>query len=174
MNRWLLLALFVAPAALYAHGLKAHVHGQARMEVVALDGQAMVSLISPAETLLGFEQAPATAEQIKAVNDLKMRFQSGTDLVWVAGEACTLTEFDSSELDAFAGKVPDKNADHADISVHWVFNCVPEAMPQGLNNHFFEALPRLEKLTVEAVNQDGQYSVDLTKAGQTLWFRSDQ
>ena len=58
----------------------AHRHGVAQLNIVLEDRDLLIELISPASNILGFEHAPATAEQKQAVADAVASLEDGDAL----------------------------------------------------------------------------------------------
>ena len=63
-----LFALAMIPAAWAA---PAHVHGEAKLEIVVDGGEFAIRFESPLDGLLGFERAPRTAAEKQAVQTMK-------------------------------------------------------------------------------------------------------
>ena len=171
------LAFGLSPAQ--AQVLHAHVHGQADLEVVVLDGQAMVSLISPADTLLGFEHHPQTMTQKKTVEKVRQMLADGTLFKWKQGQACTFEEFDDAELARLLDSHHhtddhDSHHTHLDLTVSWTYVCNPDSPPKAVEVHLFDSLPALEQLHSAAVDADGQYATSLMPTSRLLKFEAGQ
>lgn len=116
----LLLAGAAAGSAAAADEFEQHgVHEHGHVEVnVALDGEVLaVELAAPAVNVVGFERAPRTDAERKAVADVAKRLAAGRGQVGVPpAAACRLQ---ASEVDApkWGG------GDHADYRARFTFRC---------------------------------------------------
>lgn len=63
-----------------AQSLGAHVHGQAALEVAVDVGMVQLNLYTPLDNLVGFEHAPRTAEEHRAIRAMAMKLHQGDTL----------------------------------------------------------------------------------------------
>lgn len=169
----LILALAVAPAALAApepgqHD--AHVHGVAHLDLVLAATELSVTLEAPAESLLGFEHAPATDEQARRLAQLPERLRDGVRLLGPAPAAgCRQVDatLDSPLLPRSAAH--DGHAhEHADVRVQWSFQCAEPAALRHLSLGLFAAFPGVRELRVQAIGPGGQRGARLSAARPEL------
>ena len=81
------------------HG--AHEHGAAELTVALIDGQAEISLETPAFNLVGFEYAPKTDEEKAAVEAATETLEKGEWFALTASAGCTM---DSADVDSTMGE----------------------------------------------------------------------
>lgn len=147
-----LAAPWVAHAKPPAH---AHVHGQIQLGV-AVDGkQVSVDIITPLESLLGFEHAPQIAAQKKRAADWTQRLREGHSLLRFTPEAqCKLLTADLEAPVLGLGKPAASGShgqDHADLEGQWTFECAaPEAL-RALEVSFFQLSPHARVVEVQWV-----------------------
>jgi hypothetical protein len=80
---------FAAPAL--AQSPVTHVHGQAVLEVAVDGGAVQLNLYSPLDNLLGFEHAPRTEEERRAVRTMAAKLHQGESLfVFAPSARCRL------------------------------------------------------------------------------------
>lgn len=148
----------------HAHSNKAHVHGNATMQVV-VDGQHIeIDLQSPLDSLVGFEHAPRTEKQKQAIKAVEERFAAPAALFVPSAEAkCTaepaaLTMPFKSESTAAKN---DKDA-HSDLEAVIRFQCEQPAELKGMEVKLFGAFTRLHRLDVQMMTPRGQSAARLT------------
>ena len=154
----------------FAHAGKAHVHGNAEMQVV-VEGKALeIALQSPMDSLVGFEHAPRNDKQRKAIQAVEERLQSPAALFVPTAEAkCTA---DPAEVvlpfkSASGQEKHDKHGKH-DKDVHSEleatvrFQCENPSALKGMEVKLFEAFPKLHRVDVQAVSSRGQAAARLT------------
>jgi len=133
-----------------AQPLSAHQHGQALLNVVRMERSLQLEFISPAINLLGFESAPATAEQrarLVAVADLLR------DGRWLLGDAlddCAMRlnaleppQFDSADSGSGHGE-----HGHVDYRVEYLYEC-PDTPAAELSITAFAHFPGIERIRVQ-------------------------
>jgi len=179
--------LLVATSSIvYAKAPGAHQHGVAKL-AVAVDGNTLeVTLESPLDNLLGFERAPRTEAERKAVRQMAQRFHAAAGLFAPSAAAqCTAlpAELTSEVLDpallAPAGTpapavpagaaTPRKSADgHADMDATVRFNCSNPAALKGVDTAgLFKAFPKFRQIDAALVTGIQQRGSRLT-ARQTM------
>ena len=104
-----LLALLPVTTMASEREHEAHVHGNATLEVVAEGDELIVGLRVPSYNVVGFEHAPNTDEQRKAVSDALARMRAAKDIFTPNKSAeC---ELEVAEV-AFEGMGEDGHDDH--------------------------------------------------------------
>jgi hypothetical protein len=178
----ILLAFFIAlglssgVCAQAAHG--AHEHGVARLTVVMEGQELVVELISPLDTLVGFEHAPANDTQRAALAEAGRRLRDAAAMFALPpAAACTLAHADvesrwpmSAAAPAHPGRphAEPTRGDHEDVVATWRFKCAqPQALAQ-LEVRAFAQFPRLRELRVEHVSARGQGAAVLTPGARGL------
>lgn len=154
----------------HAHGSKAHVHGNAEMQVV-VDGDAVeIALQSPLNSLVGFEHAPRNEKQRKALQAMEQRFHSPALLfVPTAAAQCQsqpvelITPF---KLEATSKSQPQN--EHAELEASIRFQCANPAALKGMEVRLFEAFPKLHRIDVQMITGSGQAATRLTPKRRKL------
>lgn len=180
-------------------GSSPHVHGAAEI-TLALEGHKLeIMLISPAFSILGFEDQAQSDEQLQAVSDARKTLSDGAELFDFAGTQCTFldaeidlsavqgkqqtlhghhdhhqSEPDSSEHHSSEHHSSEQNepaSSHSDISAHYRFSCTDK---QQLKTVRFgsNGLPfGLESVDVNWVTDSTQGAATLTPAVQIVELR---
>lgn len=91
-----LLALALACAMPVAAQQSAHVHGFATLDLVVEDGELVIEFSVPADSLVGFENAPSTAAERQAVDDALAKLRDPARLFALPSSAgCELHEVEA-------------------------------------------------------------------------------
>lgn len=142
-----IFGLFFGLTVTIAQAAPAHVHGEARLEISVDREQLLITLESPLDSLLGFEQAPRNAAERQAVQAVAAKLkQASRAFVPSAAAQCTSTgvELDSPVL----GGKPEAGA-HNDLNARYTWRCAkPEALRDVVTGLFID-FPRLQRLAVE-------------------------
>lgn len=145
----------------------AHVHGIARL-TLAMQGTTLeIMLESPADSLFGFEHAPATPEEQARADKVLAQLKDSRLLFNVAekaGCATTRTEIDAPFVQAGKGA----SEGHADVSATYVLECKQPQKLTTLSLPMFSTFPALRKLTVDYVTDSKQGSQTLTPQQTTM------
>lgn len=172
MRKPLLAAIAISSAAALAAG--PHEHGLAQVDI-AVDAQRItVTLETPLQNLLGFERAPRSDAERRAVADLAARLRNASTLFRIdAGGACRAgqVELQSTALGWGAAAAPAgpparrKDADdaHADLDASFEFNCASAARAGHIDLGLFDAFARLSRLEVRLATSKGQSSATLLR-----------
>ena len=151
---------------------KAHVHGNAAMEVV-VDGKAIeIRFESPLDSLIGFEHAPRTEKQKKAVQAMEERFRQPETLFVPTAEArCSASPAEVSlpfKADAKTASDHQEKETHSDMEATIRFNCENPAALKGMEVRLFGAFPGLKRVDAQAVSERGQSAARLTPRQRNL------
>ena len=152
-----------------SHG--AHAHGLARLDLAVEGGVVLIGLESPAANIVGFEHAPASAEERAALDRAMATLKDGARLFHLPAEAgCRLVEATvETPLTGEAGEAAGAEA-HADIDAEYRFECAePDRLAQ-MELGLFEAFPATHGLQVQFVGPKGQGAAELTAASRVLRF----
>jgi hypothetical protein len=166
------------PATASAQSLEAHVHGEASMSIV-IDGQDVsVSLMSAMYNITGFEHAPETDDQRKALQTAMTLLDDGAQLFEINSAAqCTLTSSrhslspeeehpDTDEDEPEAGESHHHN--HRDLEADYEFTCERPSKLSSINVRLFEHFGNLQKVNVVTLYGGQQSAAELTPARETL------
>jgi hypothetical protein len=158
-----------------AYAAPAHVHGEARLEMTLEGGQLAITLDTPLDNLIGFEHAPATETERKAVAAMVDKLNHPDRLFALATTArCASVsiELESSILAEKSGKREDEEEhddehdehhddEHGDLEAHYLFACKnPDALRE-LTIHLFSEFPHLQRVQIEFAGPGGQRAAKL-------------
>ena len=151
-----LFALAMIPAAWAA---PAHVHGEARLEIVIDGGELAIRFESPLDGLLGFERAPRTAAEKQAVQTMKATLEDAARLFPLPPEAACKALPPTVASPVFADKAA---SGHLDFDADYRWQCAKPAALHAIETRLFAEFPRLKRITVEFVGPGGQKKGRLT------------
>ena len=175
-----LIALLGANAVSAQHAHAPHEHGAASLRV-AIDGELLqIEFASPLDNLVGFEHAPRTDPQRKALADaesLLNRFERLFVVPAAAGCKLTGTELEHPFDDhaghehAGNGHADDEHGDapdHAELSITYTLRCAAPAALDTLQVGVFDAFPRTGRIRAERVSPRGQTAATLSAKQRAL------
>lgn len=166
MNTYTLaLASLIALPVLAAdpHPHHAHVHGQARLEVVVEGTELHLRLESPLEALLGFERAPRTPKERAAVDRMRQALKQADRLfVPTAAAGCGLvsTQVEAPVLET--GHGADHGDGHGDLHAAFRFTCARADKLTGMEVRLADVFPRMRRVDAQVVSGRGQSAARLT------------
>jgi hypothetical protein len=166
---------------------RAHQHGVGQLNIAIEGNHLEIELILPGSDAVGFEHAPSTREDRRAVRSAADRLKDGGRLfVFPAGAGCRFekAELHSSLLEApeqgghhehkAHGHHDDKNHDpkenHAEFRVHYHVECTNLARLTHLDVTFFEAFPSAHRLETRWISPRRQGAGTLTGSSVRLAF----
>lgn len=163
------IALLI-PLPVLANDPGAHMHGAARLEI-AVDGTVLtLRLESPLDSLLGFEHAPRTEKQKKAVNGMAEKLRKAGD--WFIPTPAARCRLATVKLESPVLTPDKKSTDntHADLDGEFVFHCEsPEAL-RWLDVALFDGFPRFRQIDVQVAAAQGQKAARLfAKQRRVSW-----
>jgi hypothetical protein len=156
--------LCLASTSVLAQG-PAHVHGQARLDVVIDGNQLVLTLQAPLDSVVGFEHAPRTAAQRQAAEAALKALADGGRLFRAPAEAGCAPVSQAVESPVLQGAASDG---HADLDADYRFRCSAPAALTRLELGLFDALPRLQRLDVQIAGPLGQSRRTLRRGSRTL------
>jgi hypothetical protein len=177
------MAIASAPAFAQGHG-HAHVHGIASLQITVEGPVLNLRLRTPLENLVGFEHAPRTDQQKKAVRDMEESLgKPESHFAATAAARCLPAstkieppfsgagKTDAAKKDA-GGDKPRAGADkqareadadaHAELAAEFVFRCEHPDRLQGVEVKLFDAFRKLRRVDVELAGPRGQKAYRLT------------
>ncbi len=184
-------AWVVAAACMVAAGpgraAEAHVHGIAKLDVIAEGASLVLRLETPLENLVGFERAPRNSREQAAVRKMADALRSDKAFVPTRAARCTLggVNLQSPVLHhGLLGNPPpeakpgaddhdkdhahDKDHGHADLVADYTFQCADAAALAGLEAGLFESFKGLERIDVQVVGPRGQTGAKLTPRSRRM------
>lgn len=147
---WLALPLEAAPP---------HVHGTARLEIVVDGDRLAIHLEAPLDSLLGFEHAPRTAAERRAVTELRARLLAPGRLFVLAAAAGCTAAVPELVSPLFAEKAA---AGHLDLDADYRWQCARPQALRAVSSRLFAEFVRLRELRVDFVGPGGQRSAHLS------------
>lgn len=158
------------------HG--AHQHGHGTLTLAIEKTTVSLELRVPGNDILGFEHAPSTDQEKKAVADAKAKLADALGLFGFPKEAgCTVTEADvhmhggdhdgdDDEKDAHKAETataPAHAHEHSSVHAKYTLTCrTPQAI-KALDIALFAAFAGSQELDIVAVSETGQAKVEATR-----------
>lgn len=177
-----LIALLGATAVSAQHAHAPHEHGVAALRV-AIDGELLqIEFSSPFDNLIGFEHAPRTDKQRKALADAENLLNNFERLFVVpvaAGCELSGTELEHPFGDHAGHEHEPKHehkdehkhehdGDHAELSATYTLRCAAPAALDTLQVKVFDVFPRTRRIRAERVSPRGQSAATLSAKQRTL------
>jgi len=157
---------------------KAHEHGTANMQLVMMENQVLIEVVSPLFNMLGFEHLANNKQQQKIIaKQLKLIEQA--ELIALDSKAeCSLeskiVQHPFAKSHDSHGHHEHNNHDeskHRDITFEYHFHCKqPANLKQVNTDKLFKAWPNLHKLRVEWIYHNHQSAIDLAPTTPLLNF----
>ncbi|AFL75139.1 ZrgA family zinc uptake protein [Thiocystis violascens] len=154
----------------------AHVQGTARIAMNADGPDVLVELSAPAVTLVGFEHAPATADERETLRLARENLKAGDGMIRFNTNAdCRLIE---SRVDAqlsdrrrtsTRGQDPG-TAEPAHLTARYRFRCDRPDRLDSAALGLFMGFPVLQRVLVHYVTNDGQGEAELTPVNPIMSF----
>ncbi|MES2887827.1 MAG: DUF2796 domain-containing protein [Pseudomonadota bacterium] len=156
----------------------AHEHGVMSLDIVVEPTRLSISMRSPLDNLVGFEQAPRTAAQRAKVAAMVSRLKAAEQLFRIDPAAgCTLNEV---RLDApvLGVRLPETSASaaapndgHGDLEADFEFRCTGANPAAHLDLGVWEAFNGLKRIEVQRVTPRGQGRQTLRRPTPRLALR---
>lgn len=172
---WLTIGLSSTLA--FAHTLKAHVHGNAKI-TIALDSptKANLDLDAPGESIFGFEHTATTDAEKKTFSSAlnTLRTQGGTLVQFDSSLGCTFTTksvgLEKEEHDS--GAPAEKGSgQHQDVNASYEVNCKNPITGSAAKVGIMKLFPRVKKVTVQFLSETNQFEKTFTASdNQTIQF----
>lgn len=150
----------------------AHVHGAIVVNIAVDEGRLTIGVEAPAINVVGYEHAPRTDADRKALADAQAWLRSGRGIVGVpAAAACRLQRVKLEQPDwtadtdhKHAGHDHDHDDDgaHSDFDAQFVYDCAAAEQLEYVDLWLLKRLPGTEKATVNIVAAELQTSVTVT------------
>ena len=168
LSPYLLFAALLLGQPLVATAQGAHVHGRASLEVVQ-DGQRLsIRFDSPLDSLTGFERAPRTDQERKALEKAAATLREPARLFGLpAAAGCTpggveLTSRALAAVDGASKHTTAKHEAHGDMEAGYAFSCTnPEAL-DSIEVRLFKVFPRIKMIDLAFSGAKGQKAARLT------------
>ncbi|HSW05940.1 ZrgA family zinc uptake protein [Aquabacterium sp.] len=158
---WLGAVLLMAPLAGQAQQ-SAHVHGAVRLDVAVDAASVSLQLEAPLDSLLGFERAPRSDAERRAVEALRVQLAQAAALFAVdAGAGCVAQApvIKSALLDGAA-----KAGEHADLEASYLLRCRQPGVLKVIDlNGLMTAFSRIQRVEVQVATPGGQLKQTLKR-----------
>lgn len=140
------------------HNHDAHVHGEARLELV-LEGNTLdIAFHSPAHNLVGFEHEPRTDDERQHIAAAVATLKAGEKLFSLDGGDCTLAESSvnqqppadkSQPHDKHDHKPSNDTETHREFEAQYRYQCATADSLRRIRVDITRAFPGVEKITAE-------------------------
>jgi hypothetical protein len=159
---------------------RAHAHGVVYLNVAVDAGTVTLALEAPLDSLVGFEHAPRTAAQKKAVQAMLEKFKAPQSLFALPPAAQCSLKTSSTESDALGAddgkpaKAQAKSgAEHADLDGNFVFECKQGGAVDSIDlGGLLTAFPRISRVDAVIVTPSAQFKRALKRSQKVLrWGR---
>lgn len=163
--RGLAVVSLLAAAAVWA--ARSHEHGVAHIDV-ALDGKKLsIQFATPLENLVGFERAPRSDSERRAIERALARL---VDPALWQPDAAALCQASTPKLQApsFQKASAGKADDHADVELAVEFECAKAQELRDVQVLLFKAFPRIVRAEVQLATARGQAKATLRAASATI------
>lgn len=158
----LLAAACLLPIPALAGPPGAHVHGAARLQV-AVDGDTLnLQLETPLANLVGFEHAPRTDQQKRAIRAMAERLRQAGEIFTPSPAARCTTVSVELESPLLQPSPPSGGDGHADLDGSFVFRCQDPAALRDLEVGLFASFPKLRRIDVQVAGPRGQSAARLS------------
>lgn len=127
----------------------AHKHGEAQVSVAVDQGKVMLKIEFTQESLVGFEYAPKTDAEKKALADAQKKVTSSNLLAWEKDLGCKESSSDVKVV---------YEGEHAEVKFHGEYACTALGKGKKLTFKVKEVFPKVAKVHVEFVPADGKAS----------------
>jgi hypothetical protein len=182
LGRWrscLVLYALLSTASASSWAGEAHVHGQAQLEIAVEGERLTIRLESPLDNLLGFERAPRTDDERRAVQRMIARLSGGNaqflpntaaecaqldvrlDSPVLGGDLSVHRTVEEKHPDPGAAKAArhddhDHGEEHGELTATWHFRCARPAALRELTVKLFQDFPGLQRVDAVALGANGQ------------------
>lgn len=180
-----LSAFAFAQPVLAQHAGGAHEHGVAELSVATEGATLVIEIVSPLDNLVGFEHAPASAAQRRALATAEAQLRDAPGLFRLpAAAGCALAEVRieggwmggaaaAKEQAARPAKAHEHGAasadegGHADVMASYRFDCAQPQALDAIDTQLFAVFPRLREVRAARATAGGQGALVL-RPGRTV------
>jgi hypothetical protein len=155
----------------------AHEHGVAELRVAVDGGRVVIEFASPLDNLVGFEHAPQTAAQRRALAAAEQRLRAvDTLFVTPSAAACAVTAIelespypqDAGPQSGAPAHREDHAAPHAELHASYELECAVPAALKEVRVGLIEAFPRIRRIRAQTATPGGQRAVVLDASRRVL------
>ncbi|MBU2893196.1 DUF2796 domain-containing protein [Colwellia sp. D2M02] len=157
----------------------AHQHGYAELTMIIEGNSLMVQILSPADSLLGFEHQAATEQELATLNRIKNNLASTNNILTLDNGDCRLidTLIDTQAVDpktqSHKATKPYNNRssraeNHAEIEINYQFTCASISKVNNISLELFKHYPAIEQVRAIWIRENKQGSYLLTPSKTIL------
>lgn len=152
-----------------------HVHGLATLDIAVDGAELAITFRAPAINVIGFEHAPATADEKSAVARADQTFKTGDHLfVTPTAAGCTRKSAELTPITYEAEGDDDKpNAPQADYEATYRFECAHAGELAWIDTTLFASLRDAQKVTVNVVSDLLQSQITLLPGQQHISLKPE-
>lgn len=159
---------FAAASALLAaplHAAPPHQHGVAVLDIAVERTRITLQFESPLDNLVGFERAPRTDAERKALDAALARLREPAGLFRIDPAAgCKPTGADVKAPTFTAGE-------HSDVDATFTYDCADATRATHLQTDLFGAFARLQRVQVQVALEKGQRGLELRRPANRIDLR---
>lgn len=153
----LLLAAALGAAAPATAQQAAHAHGVVRLDLALDAGSLTLQLDAPLDSLLGFERAPRSDAERRAVEGLRAQLAQPERLFGLDAAAGCVAQPASVKSEALDNPAA-RPADHADLQAGYLYRCRQPGVLKVVDlTGLLTAFARIQRIEVQAVTPAGQH-----------------
>lgn len=159
-------AILIAPVQGSAQQ-STHVHGTVRIDV-AMDASTLsLQLEAPLDSLLGFERAPRTDAERRALESLRGQLEQTTALFGLdAGAGCSA---EAPTVRSAALEATPKFDEHSDVQASYLLRCRQPGVLKVIDlNGLMTAFPRIQRVDVQVAAPGGQLKQQMKRPQSLL------
>lgn len=146
--------------------LGSHVHGHAILTIVLEGNEMQLAFQAAAQSVVGFEHKPVTAEQQQEITAAIVVFNQAAWFSFNADANCELAQAEAStDLTQLHTK-----QGHADFYANYALLCQRPAKLNELQLHIFNLIPSLENINVQWIINAQQGAANTTFGNSTIKF----
>ena len=156
------------------HQHDAHVHGEARLELVLEGNTLEIAFHSPAHNLVGFEHAPRTDDEHQRITAATTTLNAGETLFRLDGGNCTLQkasvnqQTSTDKHDKHDHKHGNDSETHREFQAQYRYQCTAGDALHRIQVELGKTFPGIEKLTAEWIFNARQGRKVLTGTAATI------
>jgi hypothetical protein len=147
------------------HG--AHQHGVGKLNVVWEGNKIDIELENPADNIVGFEHAPRTDSQKKAVQEALATLKDAGKVFGFPPEAQCRGQASSVKTESEASK----GEPHSEFHAQYRFTCEKPDALKTVDVYIFKLFPKTRTLQTQIVSPKGQTSTQLKRGLARITFQ---
>jgi len=172
-----LVVAFAATAR--ANPVPAHVHGVVQLDIVVDGPTVLLEMSAPLEAIVGFERAPRTDAESKALDDALAQLRAADQMFRIdPGANCKLgpVSLHSVVLGLGRNEAPGRSSapspaeGHADLDGSFAFNCINAGAAKFVEVGLFAAFRNVRQIDAQIAAPQGQFRRNLKRpASRIAW-----